>query len=81
MEMSVDVVSDIWRGAGGCSRASFAEAKRFYRDYDLSEWVCEQNDRKGVAPAPKMVIRRLRGMSGTREPFARVIQRADHTWA
>ena len=81
LEMPVEVVGDFWRGAGGCSRASFAEAKRFYRDYVLSEWVSEQNERKGVAPTPKMVIRRLRGMSDTREPFARVAQRVDHSWA
>ena len=81
MEVPVEVVGDIWRGVGGCSPARLAEAKRYYRDYGLCEWVCHQNEGKAVAPTPEMVIRRLRAVAAVGEPFAPKEQRLDHTWA
>ena len=81
LETPVDVVGDIWRGAGGCSPARLAEAKRYYRDYGLSAWVGDQNTGKGVAPTPQMVIRRLRATAAAGEPFARAAQRLDRSWA
>ena len=81
LEAPVEVVGDIWRGAGGCCPARLAEAKRYWRDYGLCEWVCNQNEGKAVAPTPEMVIRRLRAVAAVGEPFAPKQQRLDRSWA
>ena len=81
LEAPVEVVGDIWRGAGGCCPARLAKAKRYCRDDGLCEWVCNQNEGKAVAPTPDMVIRCLRAVAAVGEPFAPKEQRLDHTWA
>ena len=81
LETPVEVVGDIWHGVGGCSPARLAEAKRYYREYGLSAWVCDQNEGKAVAPTPQMAIRRLRAMTAAGEPFAPEAQRLDPSWA
>eukprot|EP00974_Lingulodinium_polyedra_P128846 11207719-Lingulodinium_polyedra.AAC.1 len=60
LQVPEDKLADLWRGAGRCGDAAFAEAARVHRDYDLSAWGSARNENKGLAPTPQMVLRQLR---------------------
>ena len=47
LKTPVEVLGDIWRGVEGCRPGCLAEAKRYHRDFGLSAWVQDQNEKKG----------------------------------
>ena len=57
------MLGDIWRGVEACRPGYLAEAKRYHRDFGLSTWVQDQNEKKAVAPTPQIIIRRLQAMA------------------
>ena len=69
LKTPVEVLGDIWRGVEGCRPGCLAEAKRYHRDFGLSAWVQDQNEKKAVAPTPQIIIRRLRAMAAARGAF------------
>ena len=78
----MEVLGDIWRGLEGRRPGCLAEAKRYHRDFGLSAWVQDQNEKKAVAPTPQIIIRRLRAMAAAGEPFAQSSAlRLDAMWA
>ena len=82
LKTPVEVLGDIWRGVEGCRPGCFAEAKRYHRDFGLSTWVQDQNEKKAVAPTPQIIIRRLRAMAAAEEPFSQSSSlRLDAMWA
>ena len=63
LKTPVEVLGDIWRGVEACRPGCLAEAKRYHRDFGLSTWVQDQNEKKAVAPTPQIIIRRLQAMA------------------
>ena len=54
LKTPVEVLGDIWRGVEACRPGCLAEAKRYHRDFGLSAWVQDQNEKKAVAPTPQI---------------------------